>query len=49
MAERGIRLVYGGARVGLMGTIADAVLDSGGEARGVITRASSRPRFRTAA
>jgi uncharacterized protein (TIGR00730 family) len=39
MAERGIRLVYGGAHVGLMGTIADAVLDNGGEAHGVITRA----------
>jgi len=39
LAERGIRLVYGGARVGLMGTIADAVLARGGEAHGVITRA----------
>jgi uncharacterized protein (TIGR00730 family) len=39
IAERGIRLVYGGAHVGLMGTIADAVLDNGGEAHGVITRA----------
>src|SRR6202034_3068380 len=39
LAERGIRLVYGGAHVGLMGTIADAVLDGGGEAHGVITRA----------
>jgi uncharacterized protein (TIGR00730 family) len=39
LAERGIRLVYGGARVGLMGAIADAVLAGGGEAHGVITRA----------
>ena len=39
LAQRGIRLVYGGAHVGLMGTIADAVLDNGGEAHGVITRA----------
>ena len=39
LAERGIRLVYGGAHIGLMGTIADAVLDNGGEAHGVITRA----------
>jgi uncharacterized protein (TIGR00730 family) len=39
IAERGLRLVYGGARVGLMGTIAGAVLDRGGEAHGVITRA----------
>jgi len=39
IAGRGLRLVYGGARVGLMGTIADAVLGHGGEAHGVITRA----------
>jgi uncharacterized protein (TIGR00730 family) len=39
LAERGIRLVYGGGRVGLMGVLADAVLDSGGEVLGVITRA----------
>ena len=31
MARRGIRLVYGGGHVGLMGVVADAVLDSGGE------------------
>jgi hypothetical protein len=37
LADRGIRLVYGGGAVGLMGTIADAVLDNGGEAHGVIT------------
>jgi len=36
MAERGIRLVYGGGHVGLMGVIADAVLAGGGEAVGVI-------------
>ncbi|MEQ8806514.1 MAG: TIGR00730 family Rossman fold protein [Rhodospirillales bacterium] len=36
MAERGIRLVYGGGHVGLMGVIADAVLDAGGEVTGVI-------------
>jgi uncharacterized protein (TIGR00730 family) len=39
LAARGIRLVYGGGRVGLMGAVADAVLDQGGEAYGVITRA----------
>jgi uncharacterized protein (TIGR00730 family) len=39
LAERGIRLVYGGGHVGLMGAITDAVLDGGGEAHGVITRA----------
>ncbi len=36
MAERGIRLVYGGGHVGLMGVVADAVLDAGGQAIGVI-------------
>jgi uncharacterized protein (TIGR00730 family) len=39
LAQRGIRLVYGGGHVGLMGMIADAVLDAGGEVFGVITRA----------
>jgi uncharacterized protein (TIGR00730 family) len=39
MATRGIGLVYGGARVGLMGVIADAVLAAGGEAIGVIPAA----------
>lgn len=38
MARRGIGLVYGGGHVGLMGVIADAVLDAGGEAVGVIPR-----------
>ncbi len=37
MARRGIRLVYGGGHVGLMGAIADAVLTAGGEVVGVIT------------
>ena len=30
------RLVYGGGRAGLMGTLADTVLNSGGEVIGVI-------------
>jgi uncharacterized protein (TIGR00730 family) len=42
LAERGIRLVYGGGHVGLMGVLADAVLSGGGEAHGVITRALQR-------
>ena len=37
--RRGIRLVYGGASVGLMGALADAALDAGGEVVGVIPRA----------
>jgi uncharacterized protein (TIGR00730 family) len=36
MARRGVRLVYGGGSIGLMGVIADAVLAAGGEATGVI-------------
>ena len=36
LAERGIGLVYGGGSVGLMGEIANAVLDHGGEAIGII-------------
>lgn len=36
MVPRGIRLVYGGAHVGIMGTVADEVLRLGGEAVGVI-------------
>lgn len=36
LADRGIGLVYGGGRVGLMGVLADAVLAAGGEAIGVI-------------
>lgn len=39
LAARGIRLVYGGGHVGLMGVLANAVLAAGGEAHGVITRA----------
>ena len=36
MAEAGIRLVYGGGRIGMMGRIADAVIDGGGEVIGII-------------
>lgn len=36
LAERGIELVYGGAKVGLMGVIADATLAAGGKVLGVI-------------
>jgi uncharacterized protein (TIGR00730 family) len=36
LAESGIRLVYGGGSEGLMGALADAVLDHGGVVTGVI-------------
>lgn len=39
MAARGIGLVFGGGHVGLMGAIADAVLEAGGEVIGVIPTA----------
>src|SRR3954468_4531352 len=36
MGEHGINLVYGGGNVGLMGTVARAVLDNGGHVTGII-------------
>jgi uncharacterized protein (TIGR00730 family) len=36
LAERGIELVYGGGKVGLMGAVADACLGGGGRVTGVI-------------
>jgi len=38
-AERGIGLVYGGGRLGLMGALADSALEAGGEVIGVIPEA----------
>ncbi|MDE2905347.1 MAG: TIGR00730 family Rossman fold protein [Acidobacteriota bacterium] len=38
MAADGVGLVYGGARVGLMGVLANAVLSNGGFATGVVPR-----------
>jgi uncharacterized protein (TIGR00730 family) len=38
LARRGIRIIYGGGRLGLMGTVADAALAAGGEVIGVIPR-----------
>jgi uncharacterized protein (TIGR00730 family) len=39
IARRGVGLVYGGGKVGLMGIVADAVLAEGGEVIGVIPEA----------
>lgn len=36
IASRGMNLVYGGGRVGLMGTVADAAMAAGGKVTGVI-------------
>ncbi|SFW30385.1 MULTISPECIES: LOG family protein [Luteibacter] len=38
LAQEGITLVYGGGKVGLMGTVADAALAAGGRVVGVIPR-----------
>jgi uncharacterized protein (TIGR00730 family) len=42
LANQGVRLVYGGGRVGLMGLLADTVLARGGEVYGVIPEALVR-------
>jgi uncharacterized protein (TIGR00730 family) len=36
LADNGVRLVYGGGSLGLMGALADAVLENGGAVTGVI-------------
>lgn len=36
LAARGIRLIYGGGKTGLMGAVADGALEAGGEVIGVI-------------
>ena len=47
MAERGIGLVYGGGGIGMMGAVADAVIEARGEVIGVIPYAlSSKERAR---
>jgi uncharacterized protein (TIGR00730 family) len=42
IARRGLALVYGGARVGLMGVLADAALAGGGRVIGVIPQGLAR-------
>ena len=39
LTDHGMGLVYGGASVGIMGVVADAVLENGGEVVGVIPQA----------
>lgn len=36
LAERGVRLIYGGGSIGLMGVVMQSALDHGGEVTGVI-------------
>ncbi len=38
LADSGIRVIYGGGRVGLMGIVADAALAAGGEVTGIIPK-----------
>lgn len=47
LAENRVRLIYGGGSIGLMGALADAVLDNGGAVTGIIPEfltARERPR-----
>lgn len=39
LADQGIGIVYGGGRLGLMGAVADAALEAGGDVIGVIPQA----------
>ena len=39
LAKRGITVVYGGGKVGLMGAVADSAMEAGGEVIGVIPEA----------
>ncbi len=43
LSRRGLTLVYGGGRTGLMGALADGVLEAGGTAIGVITAGMNTP------
>ncbi len=43
LAKRGISIIYGGGRLGLMGAMADAALESGGKVIGIIPEALTSP------
>ena len=43
LAESGIRLVFGGGKTGLMGEVADGVIEAGGEVVGVIIPSMNTP------
>ena len=43
LAKRGLRLIYGGGKTGLMGRVADGALAGGGEAIGVIVTSMNTP------
>ena len=43
LAQAGLTLVYGGGRTGLMGALADSVLEAGGQVTGVIVASMNTP------
>lgn len=43
LSERGISLIFGAGKTGMMGRVADAVLDNGGQAIGVIPKIFETP------
>jgi uncharacterized protein (TIGR00730 family) len=43
LAERDIRLIFGGGKTGLMGAVADGALETGGEVIGVIIPSMNTP------
>ncbi len=43
LAKRNIRLIYGGGKTGLMGAVADGVIENGGEAVGVTVTSMNTP------
>ena len=45
LAESGFGLVYGGGKTGLMGDVADGVLEAGGEVIGVIVESMMRTSY----
>jgi uncharacterized protein (TIGR00730 family) len=45
LARRGLRLIYGGGKTGLMGALADSVVDHGGDAIGVIVESMNTPQL----
>jgi len=45
LADAGLGMVYGGAQVGMMGAVADGVLDGGAEVVGVLPKGLARAEF----
>ena len=45
LAEKGIQLVYGAGKTGLMGAVADGVLAAGGQVTGIVPSSLNSPRI----